>query len=46
LIFELPPSVAASVLEFDDSEKQRMYNMVSFKEVHDEIFELKVVDVS
>ncbi|XP_059431862.1 probable ethanolamine kinase [Corylus avellana] len=31
----------ASVLEFDDSEKKRMYNMVSFKEVHDEIFKLK-----
>ncbi|XP_062149470.1 probable ethanolamine kinase [Alnus glutinosa] len=31
----------ASVLEFDDDEKQRMYKTISFKEVHDEIFELK-----
>ncbi|KAL0013815.1 hypothetical protein SO802_000884 [Lithocarpus litseifolius] len=31
----------ASVLEFDDSEKQRMYKMISFKEIHDEIVELK-----
>lgn len=31
----------ASVLEFDDSEKQRMFKMISFKEIHDEIVELK-----
>ncbi|XP_075657339.1 putative ethanolamine kinase isoform X2 [Castanea sativa] len=31
----------ASVLEFDDSEKQRMHKMISFKEIHDEIVELK-----
>ncbi|GMY35889.1 probable ethanolamine kinase isoform X2 [Fagus crenata] len=31
----------ASVIEFDDNEKQRMYKMISFKEVHDEIVELK-----
>ena len=43
LIFELPTFVAASVIEFDDNEKQRMYKMISFKEVHDEIVELKVV---
>jgi hypothetical protein len=46
LIFELPPSVAASVLEFDDNEKQKMYKTISFKEVRDEIFGLKVVVVS
>ncbi|KAK3210879.1 hypothetical protein Dsin_015585 [Dipteronia sinensis] len=31
----------ASGLEFDDIEKQRMYEGISFKEVHKEIFELK-----
>ncbi|XP_050271884.1 probable ethanolamine kinase isoform X1 [Quercus robur] len=31
----------ASVLEFDDSEKQRMHKMISYKEIHDEIVELK-----
>jgi len=31
----------ASGLEFDDIEKQRMYEAISFKEVHKEIFELK-----
>ncbi|KAL5768965.1 hypothetical protein ACOSP7_015516 [Xanthoceras sorbifolium] len=31
----------ASGLEFDDTEKQRMYEAISFKEVHKEIVELK-----
>ncbi|XP_010254375.1 PREDICTED: probable ethanolamine kinase [Nelumbo nucifera] len=31
----------ASALEFDDSEKQRKYETISFKEVQDAIFELK-----
>ncbi|XP_030954539.1 probable ethanolamine kinase isoform X1 [Quercus lobata] len=31
----------ASVLEFDDSEKQRLHKMISYKEIHDEIVELK-----
>ncbi|KAL5098572.1 hypothetical protein RYX36_002899 [Vicia faba] len=33
----------ASVLEFDDSEKQKTYKTVSFKEVQDEINELQVL---
>lgn len=33
----------ASVLEFGDSEKQKTYKTVSFKEVHDEIYELQVL---
>jgi len=36
-------SFAASVLEFGDSEKQKTYKTVSFKEVHDEIYELQVL---
>ncbi|KAH7572374.1 hypothetical protein JRO89_XS04G0245300 [Xanthoceras sorbifolium] len=35
----------ASGLEFDDTEKQRMYEAISFKEVHKEIVELKVVSL-
>ncbi|TXG61294.1 hypothetical protein EZV62_012657 [Acer yangbiense] len=35
----------ASGLEFDDIEKQRMYEAISFKEVHKEIVELKVVSL-
>lgn len=35
-------SAAASVLEFDDSEKQRKYQMISFKEIYNEVVELKV----
>ncbi|RZC08659.1 putative ethanolamine kinase isoform C [Glycine soja] len=31
----------ASVLEFDDSKMQKTYETISFKEVHDEIVELK-----
>ncbi|KAF7806371.1 putative ethanolamine kinase [Senna tora] len=31
----------ASVLEFDDSEKKTTYGKISFREVHDEIMELK-----
>ncbi|KAF8389098.1 hypothetical protein HHK36_025783 [Tetracentron sinense] len=31
----------ASILEFDDSEKQRKYMTISFEEVHNEIVELK-----
>ncbi|XP_027904304.1 probable ethanolamine kinase isoform X2 [Vigna unguiculata] len=31
----------ASVLEFDDSEMQKTYETISFKELHDEIVELK-----
>ncbi|PON78400.1 Protein kinase-like domain containing protein [Parasponia andersonii] len=33
----------ASSLEFDDSEKQRIYNTISFKEIHSEIIELKLL---
>ncbi|PON87642.1 Protein kinase-like domain containing protein [Trema orientale] len=33
----------ASNLEFDDSEKQRIYNTISFKEIHNEIIELKLL---
>lgn len=36
-------NIAASNLEFDDSEKQRIYNTISFEEIHNEIIELKVV---
>ena len=32
----------ASTLEFDDIEKQRLYKTISFKEIHNEITELKV----
>lgn len=35
-------SFAASVLEFDDNKKQKTYEAISFREVHDEILELKV----
>lgn len=34
---------AASNLKFDDGEKQRIYETISFKEVHKEIIELKVL---
>lgn len=34
--------VSASVLQFDDSEKQRVYETISFKEVHIDILEIKV----
>lgn len=34
--------VAASTLEFDDNEKQKLYKTISFSEVHNEIIELKV----
>lgn len=37
---------AASTLQFDDCEKQRKYETVSFEEVHNEITKLKVVDLS
>lgn len=48
LVFELPQifvlfSLTASVLEFDDSEKQKTYKTVSFREVQDEINELQVL---
>ncbi|KAK7281630.1 hypothetical protein RIF29_09787 [Crotalaria pallida] len=33
----------ASVLEFDDSKKHETYETISFREVHDEIVELKVL---
>ncbi|KAK9130733.1 hypothetical protein Sjap_011220 [Stephania japonica] len=33
--------VRASVLQFDDSEKQRRYEMISFEEVHDAVTHLK-----
>lgn len=36
-------SIAASALEFDDGEKQRIYETISFKEIKNEIIELKVV---
>ncbi|XP_052732122.1 probable ethanolamine kinase isoform X3 [Vigna angularis] len=34
-------SPSASVLKFDDSEIQKTYETISFKEIHDEIVELK-----
>lgn len=36
-------SLAASVLEFDDSEMQKTYKTVSFREIQDEINELQVL---
>ncbi|KAI6668109.1 hypothetical protein NL676_032964 [Syzygium grande] len=33
--------IPASDLKFDDNEKQRKYETVSFKEIHDELLELK-----
>lgn len=32
----------ASDLTFDDSEKKQKYETISFKEIHDELVELKV----
>jgi len=46
LVFELPLFFSASVLEFDDSKMQKTYETISFKEVHDEIVELKVLALS
>lgn len=34
--------IAASVLKFEDNEKQKMYEMISFREIQDEVKELKV----
>jgi ethanolamine kinase len=34
--------LAASVLKFEDDEKQKQYETISFKEIQDEIKELKV----
>lgn len=38
-------SFAASSLQFNDSEKSRLYESISFNEVYDEITELKVAPV-
>lgn len=35
-------SDVACDLKFDDNEKQRKYETISFKEIHDELLELKV----
>jgi hypothetical protein len=35
-------SVAASALKFEDNEKQKRYETISFTEVQDEVQELKV----
>lgn len=46
LVFKLPLFCiffAASVLGFDDSKEQKTYETISFREVHDEIVELKVL---
>jgi len=43
LLFSPWFSFTASVLEFDDSEKQEIYKTISFREVHDAIMELKVL---
>lgn len=43
LYFLLSTVLAASNLEFDDSEKQRKFKTISFEEVHNEVNELKVV---
>ena len=34
--------VAASVLKFEDKEKQKKYETISFREIGDEVKELKV----
>ena len=35
--------LAASTLTFDNDEKQRKYETVSFEEVHNEVIKLKVI---
>lgn len=37
--------VSASVLKFDDIEKRRMHETISFKEVYEEIVKLKVASI-
>lgn len=34
--------IAASVLKFEDNEKQKRYETISFREIQDEVKELKV----
>lgn len=41
-MFVMPPFIAASILKFDDNEKQGIYKAISFEEVNDQIVELKV----
>lgn len=42
----LPPIVTASILQFDDIEKQRKYETISFEEVYNAVVEIKVISPS
>jgi ethanolamine kinase len=41
--FQWPLLVAASTLHFDDIEKRKKYETILFKEVYNEVVEIKVI---